>query len=177
MDLAATEVYHIKQEAGKMLKTSAQRVQNVLTQFGHPDIVQELQETAHTAEEAARAIGCAVGQIVKSLVFKGQRSNQAFLLLVSGKDRVDLHKAAQIVQEPLKRADADWVKDYTGYAIGGVPPIGHARPLTTIMDSNLWQYPMVWAAAGHPYAVFPSTPDHLRAMTRALVHDIHLTQQ
>ncbi len=157
-----------------MLKASAQRVQNVLTQFGHPDVVQELQETAHTAEAAARAIGCTVGQIVKSLVFKGQRSNQAFLFLVSGKDRVDLNKAAQIIQEPLKRADADWVKENIGYAIGGVPPIGHASPLTTVMDSNLWQYPTVWAAAGHPYVVFPSTPDHLRAMTKALVHDIHI---
>lgn len=157
-----------------MLKASAQRVQSILTQFGHPDAVLELQEAAHSAEDAARAIGCSVGQIVKSLVFQGQGSGQAFLLLVSGKDRVDLNKAAEAVREPLTRADAHWVKDRTGYAIGGVPPIGHSSPLTTVMDPNLWQYPLVWAAAGHTFAVFPITPDHLQSMTKALVHDIHL---
>ncbi len=159
-----------------MLKPSAQKVQDVLAQFGHHNVVIELEETARTAEDAAHALQCDVGQIVKSLVFKGHESQTPYLLLVSGRDRVDLEKATDLLGEPLRRADADWVKEQTGFAIGGVPPVGHAKALTTIMDNNLLDYPTLWAAAGHPFAVFPSSPESLLEITHAACADIHAVQ-
>lgn len=156
-----------------MLKDSAQRVQNALTRLGYPYQVQEVKDTAHTAEDAASALQCEVGQIVKSLIFQGAESHTPYLLLVSGANRVDVTKVKTLVGEPVKRAEPDWIKTLTGFAIGGIPPIGHNTAFRTIMDERLLQHARVWAAAGHPHAVFPCSPEDLIRMTKADVADIH----
>lgn len=130
------------------------------------EIVTHAQST-RTAEEAAAACGCAVGQIVKSLVFQGRASSAPILLLVSGANRVDEKGVAAAIGEGLKRPDAGFVRDVTGYAIGGIPPLGHATPLKTFIDRDLLQYEVVWAAAGTPESVFKVAPSALAATTGA----------
>jgi len=118
-------------------------------------------QSTRTAEEAAAACGCAVGQIVKSLVFKGRKSGTPYMLLVSGDNRVDQKGVATQIGEPLDRPDADFVRDLTGFAIGGIPPFGHDTPLATFMDEDLFRHAEIWAAAGSPNAVFPTAPGAL----------------
>src|SRR5689334_12146203 len=125
-----------------------------------------------TAEEAAAACGVTVGQIVKSLVFSGATSGKPYLLLVSGTNRVNEKGVAAHLGEKLKRADVDYVRELTGYAIGGIPPFGHATPLATYMDRDLLQYDVVWAAAGTPKAVFRVEPKALCEAVRAVVIEV-----
>jgi len=122
-----------------------------------------------SAEEAAAACGCDVGQIVKSLVFRGAESNRPDLLLVSGRNRVDEAGVAHELGEALRRPDAADVRAITGFAIGGIPPLGHAEPLATLMDRDLLTHASVWAAAGTPNAVFAIDPARLAAVTGARV--------
>ena len=143
------------------LKPAAQRVQDVLRAKGLEAHVRHMPASTRTAQDAADACGCQVGQIVKSLIFRGARSGQAYLLLVSGANRVDEAVAATQIGEPLSRPDAQFVRDATGFAIGGIPPLGHATPIATFMDEALLDYELVWAAAGTPDAVFPIAPGRL----------------
>jgi prolyl-tRNA editing enzyme YbaK/EbsC (Cys-tRNA(Pro) deacylase) len=131
-----------------------------------------MQASTRTAEEAARACGCAVGQIVKSLVFRGKQSSSPYLLLVSGANRVNEKGVAKAIGEALTRPDAQYVREVTGYAIGGIPPLGHDTPLKTFIDRALAQYDVVWAAAGTPAAVFPVEPQLLAAATKAETIDV-----
>jgi prolyl-tRNA editing enzyme YbaK/EbsC (Cys-tRNA(Pro) deacylase) len=147
------------------LKPSAQRVQDALAARGFQIQVEELAQTARSAAEAAAAVGCQVGQIAKSLVFKGRASGRAVLVIASGSNRVDTARVEALLGEPLDRPDADFVREATGFAIGGVPPLGHASPLTTFIDEDLGRHDRIWAAAGHPSAVFPLTLDELVRMT------------
>ena len=147
------------------LSASAQRVQDALTALGYSMQVMELPASTRTAVEAAQAVGCDVGQIVKSLIFKGRDSGRPLLILVSGANRVDLEKAAAIFGEALDKADAEFVRQHTGFAIGGVPPVGHAEALDTLIDVDLMQYAQVWAAAGTPNAVFCLSPADLQRVT------------
>ncbi|HEX8909576.1 MAG TPA: YbaK/EbsC family protein [Anaeromyxobacteraceae bacterium] len=147
------------------LKPSAQRVQDALRAAGFSNEVVELPDSARTAAEAAAAVGCEVGQIVKSLLFEGRPSGRAILVAASGSHRVDEQAVAAVLGEHLARASADFVREQTGFAIGGVPPIGHARPVVAVVDEALLGYPRIWAAAGHPHAVFALTPDELVRMT------------
>jgi len=147
------------------LSASAQKVQDALARLGFPMQVIELPASTRTAVEAAQAVGCDVGQIVKSLIFKGRDSGRPLLILASGSNRVDLEKAAAAVGEALDKADADFVRQHTGFAIGGVPPVGHTEALDTYIDIDLLQYPQVWAAAGTPNAVFCLTPSDLERVT------------
>jgi prolyl-tRNA editing enzyme YbaK/EbsC (Cys-tRNA(Pro) deacylase) len=124
--------------------------------------VREMAQSTRSAEDAAAACGVTVGQIVKSLVFLGAGSKRPYLLLVSGKNRVNETAVAAHLGEGLKRPDATFVRDLTGFAIGGIPPFGHDRRLTTYLDADLLTYDVVWAAAGTPRAVFPVTPALLR---------------
>lgn len=126
-------------------------------------------ESTRTAEEAAAACGCAVGQIVKSLVFRGAQSGKPYLLLVSGSNRVDEQGVAAAIGEPLERPDAAFVREVTGYAIGGVPPLAHATPLAAYMDEDLMQYDVVWAAGGTPRSIFPAAPSELAKVAGARV--------
>lgn len=154
------------------LSASAQKVQDALTALGYSMQVIELPASTRTAVEAARAVGCDVGQIVKSLIFKGRDSGRPLLILASGANRVDLEKAASAVGEALDKADADFVRQHTGFAIGGVPPVGHAEALDTLIDVDLLQYPQVWAAAGTPNAVFPLSSADLQRVTGGRVVNI-----
>jgi prolyl-tRNA editing enzyme YbaK/EbsC (Cys-tRNA(Pro) deacylase) len=134
--------------------------------------VVELPASTRTAVEAAQAVGCSVGQIVKSLIFKGRESGRPLLLLVSGSNRVDMEKAAATIGEVLDKADADFVRLHSGFAIGGVPPVGHAEALDTFIDVDLLQYSEVWAAAGTPNAVFCISPADLVRVTGGRVVSI-----
>ena len=151
------------------LEPAAQRVQDALRARGLDSEVRHMSQTTRTAEEAAAACGCAVGQIVKSLVFRGAQSGKPYLLLVSGANRVDEKAVAAHLGEALKRPDADYVRGVTGYAIGGIPPLGHDTPLATYMDETLLGYDTVWAAAGTSDAVFPSAPARLAEVTGARI--------
>ncbi len=149
------------------LKPAAQRVQDALRTKGLDGQVRHMAKSTRTAEEAAAACGCAVGQIVKSLVFRGARSGKPYLLLVSGANRVDEKSAAAEIGEPLQRPDAQYVRQVTGFTIGGIPPLGHDTPLETFMDEALLAYDTVWAAAGTPDAVFAVAPARLAAAIEA----------
>jgi prolyl-tRNA editing enzyme YbaK/EbsC (Cys-tRNA(Pro) deacylase) len=154
---------------GAELKPAAQRVQDALAAKGLASEVRHMTQTTRTAEDAAAACGCKVGQIVKSLVFRGARSGNPYLLLVSGSNRVDEKGVAARIGESLKRPDAQYVRDMTGFAIGGIPPLGHDRPLATYLDEALLTFDVVWAAAGTPDAVFPVAPADLAKATGASV--------
>ena len=132
----------------------AQQVQDALRARGVEATVVELPGATRTAEDAARTLGCHVEQIVKSLVFRRAETGGSVLVLASGKNRVDEKKVARFLGEPLVKADADYVKRVTGYAIGGVPPLGHRSPSTVLVDQDLLEVGEAWAAAGTPNAVF-----------------------
>jgi prolyl-tRNA editing enzyme YbaK/EbsC (Cys-tRNA(Pro) deacylase) len=154
------------------LPPSAQRVQDVLTQRGHPHPVQEMPDSTRTSAEAAAAVGCEVAQIAKSLIFKTVGTGRPVLVVASGVNRVDEKKLAACLGEKIARPDADFVRAETGYAIGGVPPVGHDRPLRTLIDRDLLALSDIWAAAGTPRAVFKLTPADLVAMTGGTVADL-----
>ncbi len=147
------------------LSASAQRVQAALEQLGLTLEVVELPASTRTAVDAARAIGCQVGQIAKSLVFRTRSSACPILVIASGSNRVDVEAVGALIGEPIGKADADFVRQHTGFAIGGVPPLGHDKPLKTYVDQDLLGYEVIWAAAGTPHAVFRLTPSDLVKMT------------
>jgi prolyl-tRNA editing enzyme YbaK/EbsC (Cys-tRNA(Pro) deacylase) len=143
------------------LSEKAQKVQEFLTALGLSVEVKELPQSTRTAQEAAEAIGCAVGQIVKSLVFRGGQSGKGILVLASGSNRVNEARLAELAGEPVAKADASFVRAHTGFVIGGVPPVGHSSSLETYIDQDLLQYAEIWAAAGTPHAVFKISPEEL----------------
>lgn len=143
------------------LSDSAQRVQDILAAHGVTGRVVELPDSTRTAQQAAEAIGCDVSQIVKSLLFKTREEERPVLILTSGSNRVDLKKVGRALDVTIVKADADFVRDRTGFAIGGVPPVGHIDPPITCIDEDLLQHEEIWAAAGTPFAVFRLTPDEL----------------
>ena len=151
------------------INSSAQRVQEALNNYGVSCQVVEMPQSARTADDAARAVGCQVGQIVKSLIFKGKESHQPILVATSGANRVNEKKIAGLISEPLSKADADFVRDKTGFAIGGVPPVAHAQPIRIFIDEDLLQYDEIWAAAGTPKALFKLTPQELQKITSGQV--------
>ncbi|MDA8193127.1 MAG: YbaK/EbsC family protein [Thermaerobacter sp.] len=144
-------------------------MQDALLAAGYSNRVVELAESARSAAEAAAAIGCTVGQIAKSLVFRRAYSQRPVLVIASGSNRVAEDRIAQRLGEPLTKADARYVRDATGYAIGGIPPLGHASAMTTFIDADLLSWDTIWAAAGHPEAVFSLTPSQLVEMTGGTV--------
>ena len=152
------------------MKPAVERVVTALRAAGVSSDVTEFAQSTRTAEEAAAAVGCAVGQIVKSLVFLAGGS--PILALVSGANRLDTAKLAAATGARITRADADAVRSATGFSIGGVPPVAHATPLVTYLDRDLTQYEQVWAAAGTPNAVFPITPAELARNASARVIDL-----
>lgn len=154
------------------LSRSAARVQAALKQLGLSLHVVELPESTRTAQEAAAAVGCQVGQIVKSLIFKGDESHRPYLVLVSGKNRADLDLLSGICGESVRFADPDFVRAKTGFAIGGVPPLGHEGQITAIIDQDLLEYDEIWAAAGTPNAVFRLSPHELKRIAGERIHPI-----
>lgn len=149
--------------------SATERVAAAAAAIGLGVEIVEHERSTRTAEEAAAACGCSVGEIVKSLVFRGARSGDPVLLLVSGANRVDEAAVAAAIGEALVRPDAAYVREVTGFAIGGIPPFGHATPLATYLDRDLTAYDRVWAAAGTPKTIFAVAPDRLVAATGATV--------
>lgn len=134
--------------------------------------VVEFPATTRTAADAARAIGCSVAQIAKSIVFRGATSGEPVLVIASGANRVNEARVAALIGEPVEKADADFVREATGFAIGGVPPVGHAQPIRTLIDEDLLKLGEVWAAAGTPNSVFRLQAQRLVAMTSGTVEAI-----
>ena len=147
------------------LTDGAQRIQTQLAALGFPNTVIQLPHSTRTAQEAAEAVGCEVSQIAKSIVFRLTRSGLPLLVVASGTHRVNEQRLAQECHEGVEKADANFVRDHTGFVIGGVPPFGHVESIRTIIDVDLLHFSSIWAAAGHPQAVFELTPDQLIQMT------------
>ena len=142
---------------------SIARVRRALADLGATAEVRELPDTTRTAVEAARAVGCEVEQIAKSIVFAGAESGRAYVVVARGTDRVDEAKLAAVAGEPVRKPDAAFVRETTGFAIGGVPPVGHGEGIRVLIDERLAAMDSVWAAAGSPFAVVLLTPAELRA--------------
>lgn len=162
-------------EIAESLPPGVQRVSAVLAERGHPHAPRMLDDAARTAQQAADALGVALGQIAKSIIFRRKSDDAAVLVVTSGDLRVDEKKVQAIVCADggkLGRADADFVKDKTGFSIGGVSPLAHATPPVTLIDRELFRFDVIWAAAGHPHGVFPLSPDDLVRLTGAPVHDV-----
>ena len=151
------------------LKSSAQRVQEALQAYGLNCEVVQMHDTTRSAEDAARAVGCEVGQIVKSLIFECKQSHQPVLVVTSGANRVNEKAVGQKLAESIKMANPEFVREMTGFAIGGVAPVGHRRALKIFIDEDLLQYEEIWAAAGTPHAVFKITPEELKRITKGEV--------
>ena len=155
--------------AESSLPPSALRVQSALRDGGFQGEIVELPQSTRTAAEAARAVGCAVGQIVKSLVFRTRHTERPLLILASGANRVNARVIADLVGEPIEKADAEFVRARTGFAIGGIPPVGHSEAIETLVDEDLLSFPEIWAAAGTPNTVFCLTPADLVRLARGRV--------
>lgn len=147
------------------LSPHAQHVQDELRRLGFANVVIEHEQSTRTAQDAADALGCTVAQIAKSLIFRTRAGQRPLLVIASGVNRVSEERLAAAVGEPIEKADADFVRESTGYAVGGVAPLGHSQPLETYIDEDLLQYAEIWAAAGTPNAVFRLTPAELLRMT------------
>jgi len=148
-----------------------QAVTRILRELGHPHAPRFLDAAVRTSQQAADALGIAVGQIAKSVIFRRTSDGAAVLVVTSGDRRVDEAKVAALVG-PIGRANADFVKAATGFSIGGVAPVGHSTPPVTLIDRDLFRFAEIWAAAGHPNGVFQLTPHQLEALTRAPVADV-----
>lgn len=150
------------------LKGSARVVQIELERLGVALQVVELPQTTRTAQNAAEAIGCEIGQIVKSIIMRTKLTSRGLSVLTSGANQVDVTKVEQWVGEPIKMAKPDFVKKITGFSIGGVAPVGHLNPIVTLIDEDLLSYAEIWAAAGTPNAVFRLTPMELLRITQSI---------
>ena len=155
-----------------LLSPTAHKVQDKLKTLGFSNEVVELQTTTRTAAEAAQTIGCQVEQIAKSIVFQGRETHKPILVIASGPNRVNEKRIEELISEPLAKADANFVRQKTGFVIGGVPPIGHLEKMEIFIDEDLLQYEEIWAAAGSPNAVFKLTPSDLMKMTGGRVVSI-----
>ncbi|NKE45603.1 YbaK/EbsC family protein [Roseomonas frigidaquae] len=151
---------------------SVERVRAALLAAGHPDTVASFPEGTRSAAEAAAAVGCTVAQIAKSIVFRA--GERPLLVIASGANRVDMRKVGRALDDMfhVKRADGGWVRDVTGFAIGGVAPVGHVTPPLVLLDEDLFQHEQVWAAAGSPMHVFATTPDALLRLSGGLRADV-----
>ncbi|MGK9234425.1 YbaK/EbsC family protein [Inquilinus limosus] len=159
------------------MASSSERVAAALAAAGHAPEIRVFDASTRTSADAAAAIGCEVAQIAKSLVFRARGSNRPVLVIASGVNRVDEAAVAAALADHIdgariERADAGFVRDATGFAIGGVAPVGHATPPHVVIDRDLLTLPTIWAAAGTPNSVFALTPDQLVALTGGVVADI-----
>lgn len=146
------------------LSNSAQRVQDTLNKKGITMRVVEMPESTRSAQEAAAAIGCTVSQIAKTLVFTTEDSNP-LLIIASGTNRVNEKTIKKHIGKGIGKADVDYAREQTGFSIGGIPPIGHTRPIQILIDEDLLKHDEIWAAAGTPHAVFPLTSKELQEIT------------
>ncbi len=154
------------------LSRSARKVREALSRLGYDFEVVELPSTTRTAIDAATAIGCSVEQIAKSILFRTVNDKKPVMVIASGTNRVNESKLAEFVGEPVEKADADYVREKTGFVIGGVPPIGHTQHIRTVIDEDLLALGELWAAAGTPKSVFKLSPTDLLEMTAGTVTSI-----
>lgn len=154
-------------------KSSMARVQAALDGFGLDLEAVELPGSTRTAKDAAQAIGCEVAQIAKSIIFRAKESDQPVLVVASGVNRIDEKLIGQLIGQKIGQAKPDWVRERTGYAIGGVPPVGHPEEVITILDADLLKLERIWAAAGTPRSVFGLTPDDLVKITGGRVEKVN----
>jgi prolyl-tRNA editing enzyme YbaK/EbsC (Cys-tRNA(Pro) deacylase) len=154
------------------LPPAAQRVQDALAALGHAGRVRVMPASTRTSAEAAAAVGCAVAEIAKSVIFRAKPSQRAVLVIASGVNRVDEKKVAALIGEGIGKADAEFVRARTGFVIGGVPPVAHDTPPVVLIDEDLLKLAKIWAAAGTPHAVFPLAPAELVTLTKGQVADI-----
>src|SRR5512135_1827158 len=154
------------------LSPSVQKVQDAIKGLGFSIEVVELEATTRTSADAAQAVGCNVGQIAKSLIFQGKISNKPILVIASGSNRVNEKRIAEMISESIGKADADFVRQHTGFAIGGVPPVGHLEKLEIFIDEDLLKHEEIWAAVVRPHAVFRLTHPDLIKMTGGRVTSV-----
>ena len=148
------------------LKSSSLKVQAFLSRHGQTFVVQEMPSSTRTASDAAAAIGCTIAQIAKSLIFKHGDTGEPVLVVASGVNMVCADKVKQATGIVLTKADASFVREKVGYAIGGVPPVAHHSSVLTLLDNDLRQYAEIWAAAGTPHSVFKLDPQALGELTQ-----------
>lgn len=153
-----------------MSGSSVDRVRAALLAASHPDTIEAFPDGTRSAADAAAAVGCEVAQIAKSIVFRA--GARAVLVIASGANRVDMGKVGAAIGQPVRRAEGAWVRDATGFAIGGVSPVGHLAPPILLMDADLMALDPVWAAAGSPQHVFRTSPAELLRMTGAAVAEV-----
>ncbi|MGO4914984.1 YbaK/EbsC family protein [Pseudogemmobacter sp. W21_MBD1_M6] len=153
------------------MSKSLKRVERALTEAGLAARILEMSAETRTAAQAAEAAGCALDQIAKSIIFRGELSGTALLFLTAGGNRVCADKASALAGQPLGKADAGLIRAQTGFAIGGVSPFGHLTPITAFMDPRLMEFDVVWAAAGTPRHIFAVDPKEIRRITGAQVFD------
>lgn len=146
-----------------------ERVKEILKSFKIPIDFREFTQSTKTSQEAADAIGCKVEQIGKSIVFRGKASGKAYLVIASGKNRVNEKKLSEIVGEPIEKGDANFVKERTGFVVGGVPPFGHKESLETYIDKELFSFQEIWCAGGTPHSVFKIKPEELLKITKGVI--------
>lgn len=159
-------------DTSKTLSKSAQTVQDALSKQGLALTVVELPSTTRTANEAAETIGCEVAQIVKALIFRTKQTNKPILVLASGINRVNEKTITAELGEKIEKADADFTREVTGFAIGGIPPVGHKQDIQTFIDEDLLTFNDLWAAAGTPNAVFKFPSISLQALTNGEIISI-----
>lgn len=152
------------------MSKSMKRVQQALIGAGLKTVIVEM-PAARTAQEAADSVGCHIDQIAKSIIFAGQFSGTALLFLTAGSNQVDKEKASALAQDPLIKADAALIRAQTGFAIGGVAPLGHVNPIRAWIDPRLMEFDQIWAAAGTPHHVFSISPVELAEVTGGKVAD------
>jgi Cys-tRNA(Pro) deacylase len=151
---------------------SSDKVHEILNQFGFSFHIKEFPESTRTSLDAAKAIGCNVSQIAKSILFEGEKTKKPFLVIASGSNRINEKIIESEIGEKIKKADAEFVKIKTGYSIGGVPPIGHNEKMQIFIDKDLMQQNEIWAAAGTPHSVFSLNPRQLLHITNGKVLEI-----
>ena len=154
------------------LNRSSQKVQEYLRSVGVEAQVKEMPAATRTAKEAAQAIGCSVAQIAKSIVFRTEQSGRAVLVIASGANRVNEHRMSELIGEPIGKATPEFVRESTGFGIGGVPPVGHCNPVETWIDRDLLQFDIIWAAAGTPFSVFSIRPNQLQSITAGKIQSV-----
>ncbi|HUN93693.1 MAG TPA: YbaK/EbsC family protein [Burkholderiaceae bacterium] len=154
------------------LPASAQRVETALAALGIDAAIRHLASSARTAQQAADSLGIEVGQIAKSLIFRAVSSDRAVLVIAAGDRRVDEARVGELLGEPIERAQPEFVRAHSGFAIGGVAPVGHPKPMVTFVDRSLRRFATVWAAAGTPHCVFPIDPASLVRVSGAREADV-----
>ncbi len=155
-----------------LLSSNAQRVQDALRAAGSAAVVREFEQACRTSAEAAAVLSCDIAQIAKSVIFRGAASGRSILVITSGAQRVDTAKVAQLTGETPAKADADYVREHTGFVIGGVAPLAHTKPGLVLMDETLLAFPTVFPAGGTPQALFEIAPAELVRVSGARVADV-----